>query len=75
MGIITASYALGAVISPVFFDILLDNYGFSDAMIGLAIALLVIAPFIVGLVAMAKVKLEFSKPMQNKDIKLDRMLI
>lgn len=40
MGIVTASYALGAVLSPALFDLAVETLGFIAAMIGLAGALL-----------------------------------
>ncbi len=44
MGLVTAAYALGAVISPALFAAAIDHGGFPFAMIGLALTLVVIAP-------------------------------
>jgi OFA family oxalate/formate antiporter-like MFS transporter len=40
MGIVTAAYALGAVISPTLFNFILENFDFRAVMIVLAVALL-----------------------------------
>ena len=42
MGIVTAAYALGAVISPTLFNFILESLDFSAVMIALAVALLVV---------------------------------
>jgi len=46
MGLVTASYGIGAAIAPLPFDVLLDTYGFRGGMIGLAIALVTIGPIV-----------------------------
>ena len=67
MGIITACYALGAVLSPLLFSILLSNYGFTGAMTGLAICLLAIVPICSGLLAISNIKLLLLSPLENED--------
>ncbi len=66
MGLITACYALAAVLSPVLFKVLLDRGGFAAAMTGLAVILAVIAPFIAGLFASADVEFVFSGEVSDK---------
>ena len=46
MGLVTASYAVGAILAPVPFNDLLVQYGFGGAMAGLAAVLGVIAPVV-----------------------------
>ncbi len=79
MGIITACYALGAVISPLFFEALVTGYGFSGAMIGLALVLVVITPLTAGLIVKSKVELRFLKPQSGEQpmaqTPSDRMLV
>ncbi len=75
MGIITACYALGAVISPLFFNMLLTNNGFAGAMQGLAICLVLVIPICCGLLAMANTKLKLTSPLENEDNSSHKILI
>ena len=75
MGIITACYALGAVISPLFFEIMIKSYGFEGAMSGLALILVAIAPITAGLMVKSRVVLEFSKPTHHQKTPKNAKLI
>ncbi len=44
MGLITACYALGAVLAPLPFDILIKHSGFEGAMVGLGGAIVIVMP-------------------------------
>ena len=66
MGVITASYALGAVLSPLFFKLLLDHHGFSGAMTGLAVILFLIAPVTCALMIKGKTQLRVDQPLQEE---------
>lgn len=45
MGLVTASYGIGAFLAPVPLDRLIDAFGFQGGMLGLSTALVIIAPF------------------------------
>lgn len=75
MGIITACYALGAVVSPLLFNLLLVSYGFAGAMTGLAICLVVVIPICGGLLAISNAKLQLSSTLEDEDNTSHRMLI
>ncbi len=75
MGLVTAAYALGAVIAPVPFEFLLQRSGFAAAMMGLAVVLVAIAPIAAGLLAKAGAELKVSQPAENKGAPPQRMLI
>lgn len=49
MGLVTAAYAVGAVVAPLLFQMLLQLGGFAGAMWGLSAALVAIIPFVAGL--------------------------
>ena len=61
MGCVTATYALGAALAPIPFEILLNRGGFTLAMNGLAIAMLIILPSIVYFLVKGKAVLEVIK--------------
>lgn len=65
MGCVTATYALGAALAPVPFEILLNRGGFTLAMNGLAIAMLIISPFVVYLLVKGKAVLTVTKSTRN----------
>jgi len=46
MGVVTASYGVGAAVAPLPFDLLLSSYGFRGGMVGLATALVIIGPIV-----------------------------
>lgn len=75
MGIITACYALGAVMSPLFFNVLLINYGFAGAMKGLAICLVSIIPITYALLIRADIKLQILAPLKSKDSRSHKRLV
>lgn len=62
MGLVTASYAVGAVIAPALFDALLRAGGLAGAMLGLAAALVAIGPVVAGLLHRAKAELRVDRP-------------
>jgi OFA family oxalate/formate antiporter-like MFS transporter len=62
MGLVTACYAVGAVIAPALFDVLLRAGGLAGAMLGLAAALVAIAPLVAGLLHRAKAELRVDRP-------------
>ena len=65
MGIITASYALGAAVSPVFFDLAMDYQGYSGAMLGLSLTLVMVMPISFFLLKTAKARLEVESGTQE----------
>lgn len=75
IGIITGAYAIGATVSPIFFRILLDMQGFSGAMTGLAVILLVFAPIVWALLIKARVKLVVSTSSVERKGETDRRLV
>ncbi|MGI9351145.1 MAG: MFS transporter [Rhizobiaceae bacterium] len=75
MGLITACYALGAVISPYLFDWLVIHYGFSGAMTGLALVLVMIAPVAAWLLSKANAKFTVSTPSGDDKIPVDGSLV
>ncbi len=62
MGSITATYALGAALAPVPFEMLLQAGGFPMAMVGFAIAVAAGAPVIAALLARGKAALRIDSP-------------
>lgn len=75
MGLVTACYALGAAIAPIPFKAMLNGFGFTGAMMGLAIALAVVAPVVAGLLAKAKAELKVSQPAENSGFAPQRGLM
>lgn len=75
MGCVTATYALGAALAPVPFEILLNRGGFTLAMNGLAIAMLIISPFVVYLLVKGKAILKVTEPKENNIVPGQRWLI
>jgi len=63
MGVVTAAYALGAVVSPALFEHGLANGGFRTAMLGLAIVLLVVG--LVSAAFMRATRFVTSTPLQQ----------
>lgn len=62
MGLITASYALGAALAPWPFSLALEYFGLSGAMFGLALVLLIIMPVVVLAFHFSHAKLQLAKP-------------
>ena len=58
MGIITACSALGSVVSPLLFNVLLRSYGFAGAMKGLALCLVFITPITYAFLAKSNTKIQ-----------------
>lgn len=54
MGLVTASYGLGAAVAPLPLYALLNEYGFQAGMIGLSITLIAIGPIVAFLFAQSK---------------------
>lgn len=54
MGLVTASYGLGAAVAPLPLYALLNEYGFQGGMIGLSIILLAIGPIVAFLFAQSR---------------------
>jgi len=69
MGLVTASYAVGAVIAPAPFDALLRAGGLAGAMLGLAVALVAVAPLAAGLLYRAKAALSVDRTAADDDAK------
>ena len=65
MGCVTATYALGAALAPIPFELLLRLGGFASAMNGLAIVLLAILPLAAFLLHKGKARLKATKPRKN----------
>ena len=74
MGLVTACYALGAVLAPLPFDALLGRGGFAAAMGGLAAALLVAALLAAALLAFARARLQVSPGPAQAPAAADRRL-
>jgi MFS transporter, OFA family, oxalate/formate antiporter len=62
MGLVTACYAIGAVIAPVMFELLLRAGGPAGAMLGMSAVLVVIAPMVAGMLHTAKAELKVGRP-------------
>ena len=75
MGCVTATYALGAALAPVPFEILLNQGGFTLAMNGFAIAMLIISPFVAYLLVKGKAVLKVTTPKENRISPRQRWLI
>ena len=75
MGCVTATYALGAAVAPVPFKLLLNLGGFTSAMNGLAITLLIILLPVTFLVVKGKAQLKLSKFEKHSNLKQKRWLI
>jgi len=58
MGLVTASYGLGAAVAPLPLDELLTRYGFEGGMIGLAVAIVSIGPVVAFLYHRSGCRLE-----------------
>ena len=75
MGCVTATYALGAALVPIPFELLLHRGGFTLAMNGLAIAMLIILPFIIYLLLKGKGVLKVPKPTKKGISPRQRFLV
>jgi OFA family oxalate/formate antiporter-like MFS transporter len=75
MGCVTATYALGAAVAPVPFKLLLNLGGFTSAMNGLAIALLIILLPVTFLVVKGKAQLKITQFEKNSNLKRQRWLV
>ena len=62
MGLVTASYALGSVLSPWPLAFVLNNFGLMWAMLSLTLALFVIMPVVSGLLYWSRAQLHVSPP-------------
>ena len=60
MGLVTASYALGSVLSPWPLTFVLNSIGLMWAMLSLTLALLVIMPIVSGLLYLSRAQLYVS---------------
>jgi OFA family oxalate/formate antiporter-like MFS transporter len=69
MGLVTAAYAVGAVVAPVLFEILLRGGGFAAAMWGLSVALIAIIPFVASLLYRGRAVLEVDRPIAGDSSK------
>lgn len=75
MGLVTAAYALGAVIAPLPFELLLRTAGFTAAMAGLAVALAVIAPPVAWLLSKADARLKVANAAKQRIGRPHRMIV
>ena len=62
MGLVTASYALGSVLSPWPLAFVLNSFGLMWAMLSLTLALFVIMPVVSGLLYWSRAQLHISPP-------------
>ena len=58
MGIVTAAYGLGATVSPLPLNAVMDVYGFRGGMIGLAVAIASAGPIVAALFARSGIELK-----------------
>lgn len=70
MGLVTAAYGLGAAIAPLPFQSLIDGYGLQGGMIGLSVALMVIAPIVALLFAWSRCHLKLQEPENDNSIRI-----
>jgi MFS transporter, OFA family, oxalate/formate antiporter len=74
MGLVTASYAIGAALAPIPFEALMRLYGFGGAFLGLAGLLVVAAPGLMGVMARAKAELRMDAP-ASESVKVGSTLL
>lgn len=65
MGLVTAAYALGAVIAPLPFELLIRAGGFTAAMLGLTLILALVAPLTAVLLVKAQAELKVARRVEK----------
>lgn len=75
MGLVTASYALGSVLSPWPLAFVLNTFGLMWAMLSLALALLVVMPIVGGLLHVSRAELHVSTFKHGNSPRLDKQVI
>ena len=75
MGLVTASYALGSVLSPWPLTFVLNSFGLVWAMLSLTLALLVIMPIVSGLLYLSQAQLHVSAPDHKNSFRVGQHVI
>ena len=75
MGLVTASYALGSVLSPWPLAFVLNNFGLMWAMLSLTLALFVIMPVVSGLLYWSRAQLQVSPPDHKQSPRVNQQVI
>lgn len=75
MGLVTASYALGSVLSPWPLAFVLNSFGLMLAMLSLTLALFVIMPVVSGLLYWSQAQLHISPPDHKQSPRLNQHVI
>ena len=75
MGLVTASYALGSVLSPWPLAFVLNNFGLMWAMLSLTLALFVIMPVVSGLLYWSRAQLHVSPPDHKQSPRVNQQVI
>jgi OFA family oxalate/formate antiporter-like MFS transporter len=75
MGLVTASYALGSVLSPWPLAFVLNNFGLMWAMLSLTLALFVIMPVVSGLLYWSRAQLHVSPPDNKQSPRVNQQVI
>ena len=75
MGLVTASYALGSVLSPWPLAFVLNNFGLMWAMLSLTLALFVIMPVVSGLLYWSRAQLHVSPPDHKRSPRVNQHVI
>ena len=75
MGLVTASYALGSVLSPWPLAFVLNNFGLMWAMLSLTLGLFVIMPVVSGLLYWSRAQLHVSPPDHKHSPRVNQQVI
>ena len=75
MGLVTASYALGSVLSPWPLAFVLNSFGLMWAMLSLTLALFVIMPVVSGLLYWSRAQLHVSPPDHKQSLRVNQHVI